>query len=386
MHCPTERSIRRLCRASYCARNTSDDKVCYRPPGIFSARWTEARSREHSDECDPPFPWLPVVSGACSQRPVVVYGANGFIGRNLLLTLCELGIETTAVSRSFNEMFTDRLSNAIHFVKSDFCDTDRLVDTVVPPGGATHVMLVSDSVPSTWSKKPSREVSGNLLSHVRFFERLRPVDRVIFLSSGGTVYGAPNVRRPLRESDAGLPISAYGVTKLAIEEYLAFLARGAGFSHVILRPSNPVGPWVKSDASQGFVGVLLQNYLAGRPTRIWGDGTATRDYHDVRDLVNAVVAVCLNESLDRETFNVGSGIGRTLNSVVELVRETLVIDPVVLFEQERDVDAPYNVLNCSHIFETLGWKPQYDFRTTIADTWRFMKEGGSKLVKNRQPG
>ena len=315
------------------------------------------------------------------QRPVVVYGANGFIGRNLLLALSELGIETTAVSRSFDSAFTDRLASVIRFVVSDFGDTARLIDEAVPPGGANHVMLVSDSVPSTWSRKPSCEVAGNLLSHVRFFERLRSVDRVIFLSSGGTVYGAPDVRRPLRESDSGVPISAYGVTKLATEEYLAFMARVVGFSHVTLRPSNPVGPWVKSKASQGFVSVLLRNYLAGRPTCIWGDGTTTRDYHDVRDLVSAIVASCQLGSPDGEIFNVGSGVGRTLNSVVDLVRETLAIDPVVLFDQARDVDAAYNVLDCSRIFETIGWQPQYDFQTTIRDTWAFMKEGGSKAVK-----
>jgi len=197
---------------------------------------------------------------------------------------------------------------------------------------------------------------------------------VVFFSSGGTVYGVSAARRPLRECDAtAIPISAYGLTKLTIEKYLEFTARTVGFDHVTLRPSNPVGPWAQSNASQGFVSVLLQNHLAGRPTCIWGDGTTTRDYHDVRDLVNAVVTICMQESLNGEIFNIGSGIGRTLNSLVDLVRETLAINPVVMFDQKRDVDAPYNVLDCSHIFSTIGWKPKYDFPTTIRNTWAFMQ-------------
>lgn len=307
------------------------------------------------------------------QSPVVVYGANGFIGRNLLLALSGQGVETIAVSRSFDTAFTDSLSGRIRCVRHDFSDTDGLFDSVVPRQPATHVLLVSDSVPSTWTQTPSREVSGNLLSHVRFFERLQSADRVIFLSSGGTVYGVPVLRRPLRECDAtAVPISAYGVTKLAIEKYLDFSARIVGFDHVTLRPSNPVGSWTKSNASQGFISVLLRNYLAGRPTHVWGDGSTTRDYLDVRDLADAVVTMCRREELGGEVFNVGTGLGRTLNEVVALVRETLDIDPIVEMDAERGVDAPYNVLDPTHIKQAIGWKPHYDFETTIRDTWAFM--------------
>jgi len=313
------------------------------------------------------------MSTPAPQSPVVVYGANGFIGRNLLLALSGQGVDTIAVSRSIDPTFTASLSAVVRCVQQDFTDTDELFDKVVPRAPVTHVLLVSDSVPSTWTRTPSREVSRNLLSHVRFLERLKSTDRVVFLSSGGTVYGVPALRRPLRECDATeVPISAYGLTKLTIEKYLAYTARTVGFDHVTLRPSNPVGPWTRSRASQGFVSVLLRNYLADRPTPVWGDGSTTRDYHDVRDLAGAIITMCRQEELGGEVFNVGSGLGRTLNEIVALVRETLDIDPVVEMEDERGVDAPYNVLDSSHIRRTTGWKPHYDFEKTIRDTWAFM--------------
>jgi len=101
--------------------------------------------------------------------------------------------------------------------------------------------------------------------------------------------------------------------------------------------------------------------------------------------VNAVVTICMQESLNGEIFNIGSGIGRTLNSLVDLVRETLAINPVVMFDQKRDVDAPYNVLDCSHIFSTIGWKPKYDFPTTIRNTWAFMQKREINAGRNPPP-
>lgn len=324
------------------------------------------------------------VSASESQQPIVVYGANGFVGRNLLLALSGHGINTIAVSRSFDPSFTASLSDVVRCVEHDFSNTDTLFDTVVPRDSATHVLLVSDSVPSTWTQTPSCEVSGNLLSHVRFLERLKSTDRVVFLSSGGTVYGVPALHRPLRECDAtAVPISAYGVTKLTIEKYLEFTARIVGFDHVILRPSNPVGPWAKSNASQGFVSAVLRNYLAGRATHIWGDGSTTRDYLDVRDLADAIVTMCRQEELGGEVFNVGTGLGRTLNEVVALVRETLDIDPIIEMDDERGVDAPYNVLDCSRVKQAIGWKPHYEFETTIRDTWAFMLSGHAECALGR---
>ena len=313
------------------------------------------------------------MSTHCLKSPVIVYGANGFIGRNLLLALSDRDIETRAVSRSFDRSFTERLSGNIEYIESDFADTENLFQGIVPESGATHILLVSNSLPSTWTKAPSLEVSENLLPYVRFLERLQAVDRVVFLSSGGTVYGAPAVRRPLREHDtSAIPISAYGMTKLAIEQYLAFAARTFDFDHMILRPSNPVGPWAKPNSAQGFVSVLLENYLYGRTTHIWGDGGTVRDYLDVRDLVDAIISACMQEKLGGEVFNVGSGVGRSLNEVIALVQKTLDLDLAVEIAEGRGVDVPYNVLDCSHIEERLGWRASRDFDRAVLDTWAFL--------------
>lgn len=307
------------------------------------------------------------------STPVIVYGANGFIGRNLCLALSAASIDTIAVSRAFDSAFQQQLGPTVRCVKADFADTESLFADVVPAGGATHVLLVSDSVPSTWSETPSREVSGNLLSHVRFFERLGENDRAIYVSSGGTVYGIPARHAPLKETDAvAVPISAYGVTKLAIEKYLAFTARQKGYDYLTLRPSNPVGPWSHPGAAQGAVSVLIERHLRDEPFQIWGTGEVTRDYLDVRDLSRAMLEIVAMPSLGGQVFNVGSGIGRTLNEVVHAVETTLGIKIDVRRDTERNVDVPYNVLDSTRLKSATGWVPTTEFSDTIRDTFAYL--------------
>ena len=306
------------------------------------------------------------------HRPVVVYGANGFIGRNLCLRLGQSGAEVIAVSRHFDEGFRRRLPANVRCETADFADT-RALRALPGSRGAVHVMLVSDSVPSTYMDEPSSEVTGNLLSHVRFFEGLEPDNRVVYLSSGGTVYGVPEAQTPITEDQVATnPISAYGVTKLAIEKYLSYTARIRGFDYCVLRPSNPVGPWTRPDSAQGIVSVLLESFLAGRQIHIWGDGSATRDYVDVRDLADAIITVARAAALPNTVYNVGSGIGRSINDVIASVSAALEIAPDVLFEPGRLVDVPYNVLDASRLRRDTGWAPAIEFDNTIRDTWHFI--------------
>ncbi len=308
-----------------------------------------------------------------ANSTIVVYGANGFIGRNLCLHLSSLEHKTIAVSRTFDPGFSSQLSDSVTLKAVDFSDLNALWEEVVPATGAIHILLVSNSVPSTFAASPSLEVSGNLLSHVRFLERLSPADRVVFLSSGGTIYGIPSEHRPLKENDAvSVPISAYGVTKFAIEKYLAYVSDLKGFDYVILRPSNPVGPWCRTDSGQGVVGVFLQRYLAGEPITLWGDGSVTRDYIDVRDLARAIEAVAMNRALTGQTYNVGSGIPRTLCEVVSAIESTLDIDLAVQTSEGRAVDVPYNVLDSRRITEATGWRPEFTFEDTIRDTYHYL--------------
>src|SRR5262249_41635234 len=134
--------------------------------------------------------------------------------------------------------------------------------------------------------------------------RKRGVKRIVFVSSGGTVYGAAK-EIPTPETAPTDPITAYGIGKLMIEKYLALHERLHGLSFRVLRVANPFGPFQQSDKGQGLIAALLARALRGEPIEIWGDGSVVRDYVFVEDVIDALQAAARDESAER-IFNIGS--------------------------------------------------------------------------------
>lgn len=306
------------------------------------------------------------------KGPIVVYGANGFIGRNLCLILSEFDSDVIAVSRSFDPIFKESLGENVDCVVADFFDTSALLKKIDFPS-ATHILLVSDSVASTWARTPSKEVSGNLLAHARFFEKKNSSDRIIYISSGGTVYGVQEKQTPISEECLDLkPICAYGLTKFAIEQYLALNARLRGFDYSIIRPANPVGPWSPTKKNQGIVNVTLERHMNGLPINIWGDGKTVRDYIDVRDVAQGIIAVASLSSLNGNVFNIGSGVGHSVTQILSTIENSLKISLALERKKMRSIDVPFNVLDSRKLTEVTGWRPQFNLSESIKDSWDYL--------------
>ncbi|NJL56128.1 NAD-dependent epimerase/dehydratase family protein [bacterium] len=163
------------------------------------------------------------------------------------------------------------------------------------------------------------------------------------------------------------PLSAYGISKLALEKYIGMYATLYNIEHMILRPSNIYGVGQKLHIGQGIIGVFIDRALRGESLEIWGTGTNLRDYLYVDDLTDAALRLLVYTG-DAHVFNVSSGVGRSIIDIIEALRQHMPLD--VIQRPGRGFDVPRNVLDYARLRVATGWQPQTTFddglRRTIA--------------------
>jgi len=287
-------------------------------------------------------------------RSCLVLGAGGFIG----LHLCQALVAAGAQVHGFGHppAFPEALP-PIRWTTGEFHDVAALAEAL--RGAEVVFHLLGGSIPDISNRDPQADLQGNLLASIRLLELCRDagVRKLVFISSGGTVYGVPRVI-PIPESHPTDPISAYGIHKLMVEKYLGLHAHLHGLRSVVLRAANPFGPYQGPNRGQGVVAALIATRLAGRPVEIWGDGRVVRDFLYVGDLAEAMLRAALYEGPQR-VLNVGSGLGRSVLDVVAAVGATLGLGPAeILFKPGRKADVPENVLDTTLIRRELGWEPR----------------------------
>jgi UDP-glucose 4-epimerase len=206
----------------------------------------------------------------------------------------------------------------------------------------------------------------NTLASVQLLElcRAAQVRRVVFISSGGTVYGIPQTV-PIPETAPTEPISAYGINKLTVEKYLQLYHHLHGLSGISLRVANPFGPFQSPYRRQGVVAALIETFLAGRPLEIWGDGRIVRDFIFVGDVAQAILRAALYQGPHR-VMNIGSGVGRSVLEVADAIASALdLAHPPILHKPSRRADVPANVLDIARAREALGWAPETEWLTGL---------------------
>lgn len=300
----------------------------------------------------------------------LVLGAGGFLGVNLCRALLAEGAEVTGYGRRPHD--PTALPDTVAWHDAEFDDPVRL--TVAVTGQDMVFHLLGGSVPAQSNRQPAGDVLGSLLPSVRLIEacHVASVRRLVFASSGGTVYG-PTPPHPVGESAATNPITAYGINKLAVEKYLGLFRHMGQLDPVVLRIANPYGPFQHSRRAQGVVGTALSGALSGAPIEIWGDGQVVRDYLHVDDVAAAMIAAAGYRG-DRWVFNVGSGEGRSVRAVVENVCALTGTGPDrIVHRPGRAADVPYNVLDISLIAEEIGWTPRTGWHDGLAATAEWLR-------------
>jgi len=223
------------------------------------------------------------------------------------------------------------------------------------------------------NQEPIAGILSNLIPTIKLFDAClqAQVRRVIFISSGGTVYG-PAKTIPISETHPKDPINIYGVNKLMVEKYLRVYNNLFGLDYAIIRPSVPYGPRQNPQNRQGAVAVFLYRVAKQLPITIWGDGKITRDYFYILDLVEALISCAEQPSSQDRIFNVGGGREISLNSLLKSVEKTIGKKGIVEYQETRKFDAPRIALDILHAKSILNWTPQVTLEQGLAQTWQWM--------------
>jgi UDP-glucose 4-epimerase len=224
-------------------------------------------------------------------------------------------------------------------------------------GVSTVVLLVSQSSPGSFANRAESEVVHNLLPYARFLEVVpsSSIGHVVFVSSGGTVYGQ-QIGAAIDEHHPTKPISFYGAGKLMVETMLQTALAELDVPWTVLRPSNPVG--ADQDVGRvGFVKNAVHAAMTGSKLEIWGDGSIVRDYFHVQDLAESIKMSLNNNLAYNRIFNVGTGVGTSINEVLDLVERVSSRSIERSYKPSRYVDVRSNVLSSRLIADTLGWRP-----------------------------
>lgn len=303
---------------------------------------------------------------------VVIFGGGGFIGSTIADLLLTEGHALRIFERPRVLPYRKFSGNeSVEWVAGDLSSTHDVSDAVQGVDAVLH--LVSTTLPKNSNDDPIYDVQSNVVASLHILNAMvtHKVHKIVFISSGGTVYGNP-LYLPVDEKHPTNPVVSYGITKLAIEKYLQMYERLHGIKAITLRVANPYGERQRIETSQGAVGVFLHHALKDIPIEIWGDGSVTRDYIHVSDVAEAFLTA-LHYTGGQRLFNVSSGVGTSLNELIGDLEDALGKSIERRYLPGRPFDVPVSVL-CNNLARSeLNWAPLISMRDGIARTAEWMK-------------
>lgn len=300
----------------------------------------------------------------------LVLGGAGFIGGNLSRALVAGGERPRVFTRpSYALSNIEDIFGDIDLVYGDVMDDVAVRKALV--GVDTVFHLISTTFPSMTIESSVYDVLSNLLPTIRLLELCvaSGVKKIVYASSGGTVYGEPQ-RIPIDEEHPRTPASAYGQSKLTIENFLHFYARTTPIDVDVLRISNPYGPGQNPFGVQGVVAVAMGCALAGRPLRLFGKGETVRDFVFIADVVKAMILA--GEKPGSFTSNISTGVGVAVLEIVDAIERVSGRTIDKEFVPPRDGDVRVNILANTRARDHYGWTPETSLTDGLALTWAWM--------------
>lgn len=312
------------------------------------------------------------------NRRAMLLGGSGFIGTHLTRRLLEDGIDPVVVD------WVRPSVAGVEYHAAEMRTVADLTPALLESVEAVY-LLAWTTKPQAANQSPAYDLESNVFAGLHFLDGVRGLrrrPRIIFVSTGGAVYGAPECL-PTPETACARPIGAYGIGKLAFEHYLDLYRRIHGLDTLVVRPGNPYGEGQDPAASQGAVGVFLGRLARGEPIHIWGDGQIVRDYLYIRDLAEGLrLALDYRPADERvpRTFNLGSGVGVSLNELIARIEAVTGTKPDVRFDSARSVDVPAIVLDCARANNLLGWEARTSLDEGLARTWAWVRDTWSRTA------
>lgn len=302
----------------------------------------------------------------------LVLGGGGFIGSHLVTALLALGMQVRVLERPYRTRMPSIPDHpALEWQEGDFGNVQDIHLALLDVDVVFH--LVSTTQPKSSNDDPCFDVESNLVATLRLLDQLRgSKTRLIFASSGGTVYGTPR-HTPIPETHPTEPTCSYGITKLAIEKYLALYRLLHGLDYRVLRVANPYGPGQEANRAQGVVGTFLSRVMHDEPIEVWGDGSVVRDYLYISDTVSALLRAADYQGPER-IFNIGSGGGHSVREIIAAVEQVTCKKARASYTAARKFDVPVSVLDITLAKKELGWQPEVNLNAGLRLTQQRLKD------------
>lgn len=277
------------------------------------------------------------------NNKILILGGNGFIGKNLSEFLSQRNFEVF----SFDIKDPENKLDDVVYIKGDFFDDKSLYEALENKDYIVHALTTI--TPANSSKYFYQAYSKDFIQSLKVFDYARKNNiNLLFLSSGGTIYGDQN-EYPIKETAVPNPINHYGNVKLCMENIINLMNKEQGCNLKIARISNPYGPGHSLQKGVGFVDTAIKNSIWNKPIEIWGDGSTVRDYIYIKDVCSMLHDIMTQNSINN-VFNVSTGIGTSQTEIVKLI-EALGYKTRVSFKDRRKIDVPTNILDNTRIKE-----------------------------------
>lgn len=274
----------------------------------------------------------------------LVIGGNGFIGRNL----CEYLLAKNEIISSFDLNIPENQAIGINYISGDFFDSNILINLIQDHDIIFH--CISTINPSNSITDYVRGYEMDFMQTIKLFDLIKGSNKkVIFLSSGGTVYGDVE-KMPITEETPTNPKNYYGCIKLAIENFIRTYNKVNRTHHLIARISNPYGPGQDSNKGVGFIDAAIKKGIKHQQIEVWGDGTIIRDYIYIEDVCRMLYTLSKYEGTE-EVFNISANCGETQNEILSIVKKFLP-ELDVKYTKARSIDVKKVVL-CNKKINTL---------------------------------
>ena len=277
----------------------------------------------------------------------LVLGASGFIGRNLIESILNNSQDELILFDKVETIFGREISaeqkKRCRIIKDNFQLSTNFEQLTA--GIDTVYHLISTTLPNNSNQNIGMGLMDNVIVTASFLDACvkNGVKRVLFLSSGGTVYGV-SAKMPLEETACNEPISGYGLQKITIEKLLYLYWYLYGLDYRIVRLSNPYGKYQKPNGIQGVMTTFVFRAMKGEPLYVYGDGLIIRDYIYIEDAIAAILNIAAYSG-EYKVFNVGSGKGYSVNEIIKLIEMVLGKAVKVEYLDNRKADVPVNVLD-----------------------------------------
>lgn len=293
------------------------------------------------------------------MKKVLIIGGNGFIGKNITQKLKDNDIYVGSYDLHENPLAD------INYI-GNIRDDNNLEDIITKYDEVIY--LITTVSPKQSMQNPEDTYVNDIPLLLKTLDACinTGLKRIVYSSSGGTVYGDSDGNK-LKETDFNEPINHYAVCKLTSEKILEMYNSLYGMENISLRISNPFGKGQNPSSGVGFITAVISQIKQGKKIELYGDGSVVRDFVDVEDVAEAFYLACkwkFNEKVI-PVFNIGSGEGIALKEIVHIVSKIIDIQPAIKFLPKRDFDVLFNVLDISKARKELNYKPNTNITSII---------------------